>query len=166
MLQTSHGTISLARQQDAPEVLALYRLQLGREFCPWSEQYPGEKEIAFDLSRDALLIMRSEEGALLAAISLDLDENVEALTCWDPDLTPVCELSRIAVHPDHQGKGIAREMIRYAMEQLRQQGYRGVHMLVNRYNQKALRSYAVFGFTQAGECGLYQQPYLCMEKQL
>ena len=31
------------------KVLALYQMQLGREYCAWDDHYPGEKEIAFDL---------------------------------------------------------------------------------------------------------------------
>ena len=41
-----HGTVS-----EKEEILALYKSQLGREFCPWTESYPTEKEIDFDLSR-------------------------------------------------------------------------------------------------------------------
>lgn len=39
-----------AEEKDKEEILRLYKTQLGREFCPWDETYPGEKEIEFDLS--------------------------------------------------------------------------------------------------------------------
>lgn len=48
-----HGTAS-----EKEEILALYKSQLGREFCPWTEFYPTEKEIDFDLSRDSLFVMK------------------------------------------------------------------------------------------------------------
>ena len=44
----------MATEQDREAVLKLYRAQIGREFCPWDEHYPGDGEITYDLSRDAL----------------------------------------------------------------------------------------------------------------
>ena len=35
-----HGTAS-----EKEEILALYKSQLGREFCPWTEFYPTEKKL-------------------------------------------------------------------------------------------------------------------------
>ena len=96
--------IVMAEEADKAEVLALYRTQLGREFCPWTMEYPGEKEIDFDLSRDALFVMKDEGGRIVAAISLDEDAEVEALSCWNPELAPAGELSRMAVLPDWTGR--------------------------------------------------------------
>ena len=156
-----HGTAS-----EKEEILALYKSQLGREFCPWTESYPTEKEIDFDLSRDSLFVMKNKAGHIIATISIDLDANVEALPCWSPALQPGGELSRLAVSVDHQNQGIAREMLKYGMETLRNRGYLSVHFLVNKYNTKAIRSYAALQFQIVGECDLYDQPYLCYEKAL
>lgn len=38
--------------------------------------------------------------------------------------------------------------------------------IVNRLNEKALRSYAVFGFLKVGECEMYDQSFYCFEKEL
>lgn len=155
-----------AEEKDKEEILRLYKTQLGREFCPWDETYPGEKEIEFDLSRDALFVMKDEKGKIIASISIDEDEAVEKLECWTPELQPGKELSRLAVDPDYQNYGLAREMLQYGMQILYSQGYKSVHFLVNRHNKKALRSYAALNFQTVGECELYDQPFLCYEKAL
>ena len=155
-----------AEEKDKEEILRLYKTQLGREFCPWDETYPGEKEIEFDLSRDALFVMKDEKGKIIASISIDEDEAVEKLGCWTPELQPGKELSRLAVDPDYQNHGLAREMLQYGMQVLYSQGYKSVHFLVNRLNKKALRSYAALNFQTVGECELYDQPFLCYEKAL
>lgn len=155
-----------AEEKDKEEILRLYKTQLGREFCPWDETYPGEKEIEFDLSRDALFVMKDEKGKIIASISIDEDEAVEKLECWTPELQPGKELSRLAVDPDYQNHGLAREMLQYGMQILYSQGYKSVHFLVNRHNKKALRSYAALNFQTVGECELYDQPFLCYEKAL
>ena len=51
-----------------------------------------------------------------------------------------------------------------ARDELKRRGFRGIHILVNRHNVKAIRCYAVFGFRTAGECRMYGQDFLCYEK--
>ncbi len=154
-----------ATLQDKTEVLNLYKVQIGREFCPWTEEYPGEDTFDYDLERDALFVMKDEDR-IVAAISIDKDEEVSALSCWNKKLAPGGELARLAVLPEYQNRGLARQMIRYSMEVLRQRNYRSVHFLVNRHNTKALRSYAALGFDVVGECRMFEQDFLCYEKDL
>ena len=157
--------IIAAAEEDRAELLSLYKAQLGREYCPWSEEYPSHETITFDLARNALFILK-KDGHIAAAISLDADETVDALPCWDAALTPAGELSRLAVLPAEQGKGLARVMLQFGMEELKRRGCRGVHLLVDKRNVKALRSYAVFGFRTVDERFMYGHDYLCYEKEL
>ena len=154
-----------ATEADREEILSLYRMQIGREFCPWDEYYPSNETIDYDLDRDSLFVLRSD-GKIKAAISLEYDEAVEELTCWDKNLEPEGELARLAVLPDEQNKGYARIMLKFGMEELVRRGYNGIHFLVNKYNIKAIRSYEVFGFNKVGECHMYDQDYICYEKKL
>ena len=158
--------IRKATSQDKQAILALYQSQIGSECCPWSEDYPSMEEIEYDLSRESLFVMKNEEDAILAAISIDLDEEVEKLSCWTKALSPGGELSRLAVAKNLQNKGIAREMLQYGMKILKENGYKSVHFLVNKTNQKAIRSYSHMNFSVVGECFLYEQPFLCYEKAL
>lgn len=159
--------IEKANAIDRDDILNLYNMQKGREFCPWNEYYPGYNEIDYDLSRDSLFIAR-DDNKIIAAISIDLDDNVENLTCWskDANMTPGAEISRLAVEPDYQNKGIAREMIKQIMDVLRERGYKSIHFMVNKNNVKALKSYSKLEFNIVGECYMYEQPFLCYEKPL
>ena len=168
--------IVAATEENKEEILKLYKIQLGREFCPWDDSYPGMKEIEFDLGRESLFVMIDgqeinadavrKEDRIIAAISIDDDPQVERLDCWSHKLAPGAELSRLAVHPDFQNQKIARQMLVFGMEELARREYKSVHFLVNKLNVKALRSYAVFGFDTVGECSLFGQPFLCYEKSL
>ena len=158
-------TIENATQADKEEILKLYKIQLGREFCPWNEHYPSEEEIDFDLSRDSLIVMR-EDGKIIASISIDDDEAVKALPYWSEALKPGGEVSRLAVLPEYQNQGIAREMICAAMDILRTCGFKSIHFLVNRLNTKAMKSYAKLGFDKVGELEIFEQPMICYEKEL
>ena len=89
----------LARREEAEEILKLYKSLIGMEYCAWTENYPTEQEVEFDLSRDALFCLREisiETGSnenqemqareasepLVGVISIDDDPQVKALPCW------------------------------------------------------------------------------------
>ena len=140
-----------ATENDKAEILSLYKAQIGRENCPWTEDYPSSESIDFDLKRDALFVLKTD-GKIKAAISLEEDEDVE--------------VARVAVLPEAQNKGLGRIMMQYAMDELKRRGYKGIHILVNKHNIKAIRCYEVFGFNTVGECHMYEQDFLCYERKL
>lgn len=157
--------IIMATEADRGEILSLYKAQLGRECCPWNEDYPSNEEIDWDLSRDALFVLK-KDGSIRAAVSIEEDEAVDCLSCWDENLAPIGELARLAVLPDEQSKGLGRIMLKFGMDELKRRGFNGIHFLVNKNNSKAIRCYAVFGFRVVGECHMYEQDFLCYEKEL
>lgn len=154
-----------ATEGDRAEILSLYKAQIGRENCPWTEEYPSNESIDFDLKRNALFVLKAD-GKIKAAISLEEDEDVDNLTCWDRSLAPEGEVARVAVLPEAQNKGLGRIMMQYAMDELKRRGYNGIHILVNKHNIKAIRCYEVFGFNTVGECHMYEQDFLCYERKL
>ena len=154
-----------AKEEDRDEILSLYQAQKGRPYCPWDEEYPSNETIDFDLARDALFVLKIG-GCIRATVSIDEDEAVAQLPCWNRSLDPSGELARLTVMPDEQNKGLGRIMLRFGMEELKRRGCRGVHFLVDKHNIKALRSYAVFGFQTVGECRLFDRDFLCYEKEL
>lgn len=183
-----------AKREEAEEILQLYRSLIGTEYCAWTENYPTEREVEFDLSRNALFCLREiilesdrreqerqgtgmPEGKtteplpetrnrLMGVISIDDDPEVKALSCWSTELNPVAELSRLGVAAEYQNRGIARILLQEAMEELKSQGYKAVHILVAKDNVKALRSYEKLHFTTVGECELFGHSYWCYEKEL
>ena len=157
--------IVMASAEDRNEVLSLYKTQLGREYCAWDEDYPSEETIDRDLSRDALFVLKAN-GSIIAALSIEEDEAVDALPCWDKRLVPSGELARLAVLPGEQSQGLGRVLVKFGMDELKRRGFRGIHFLVNRQNRKAIRCYAAFGFRTAGACRMYEQDFLCYEKEL
>jgi len=158
--------IVTATAADTEDILRLYREQVGQEYCFWTEDYPSLETIDYDLSRDSLFVMKDENGRIIAAISAEEDEEVDELDCWTPSLQPGGEYARVAVTPALQNQGLARIMVSHVLDVLKSRGFRSVHIVVNRDNVKAIRSYARFGFRNAGECEMYDQHFLCYEKEL
>ncbi len=162
---TAHRIIP-ATSEDTEAVLRLYREEKGRRFCFWNEDYPNRETIDYDLSREALFIMKDEKGEIMAAISVEKDEEVDRLSCWSLTLQPGGEFARLAVKPDVQKQGLARQMVSYILKVLKERGCKSVHILVNKDNVPAIRVYKHFAFRTAGECEMYDQHFLCYEKKL
>ena len=154
-----------AKREDKQEILNLYRTMLYGP-ADWSEDYPNEKTIEFDLSRNALFIMKNTEGQIIAAISIDADEEVEKLACWNKKLFPSAEVSRLCVREDMQNCGLAKEMMHFVFDHLKKEGKKGVHILVKTGHKIALASYRAIGFETVGECNLFGKDFVCMEKKI
>lgn len=157
--------ITTAKEKDTEEILALYHANLGG-LAGWDEHYPSLSTIAFDLERDSLFVMKNEKNEIIAAISIDQDPAVEELSCWNMEIMPAGELSRICVREDMKGQGIARALMEHAFRVLRERGYKMVHILVRKCHTVAMRAYAPLHFQTVGSCQLFNKDYVCMERRL
>lgn len=158
--------ITLAQREDFEAVMKLYRAAVGEEGCTWDEDYPSEDDIRGDIERSALYYARNACGEIIAAFAIDSDEKVDALPCWTPGIAPAGEIARLVVGRRWQNQGIARQMLIHAMEELKRRGYRGIHFLVSKSNERALRSYGKLAFVKVGEITLYGHDWYCYEKDL
>ena len=154
-----------AVKEDTGKILELYHSMIGGA-AGWNEYYPGIDTIESDLSRNALFVMENEDGELLASISIDADEAVDSLKCWNQTLLPGAELARLCIRKEYQNKKLARMMMAYAMNVLRKQGKRSVHILVHEGHEVAMRAYMHLGYEKVGKCSLYDMRFVCMERAL
>lgn len=157
--------LELATPADAEAVLALYRRQIGRPGCAWNEHYPDASFVRVDLQRRALRVVREGER-LLAAVSLleQDDDELEALGCWT--VSPACEAVRLCVAPDAQGRGIGGRVMRALLDEAAARGFAAMRLLCSTGNAAARRLYKREGFARRGQCRLYGEDFLCLEKNL
>ena len=58
-----------AETREAEAIRALYQAVIGTPFCTWDESYPGETEIAGDLSAGTLYVLE-EDPQTIGTISI------------------------------------------------------------------------------------------------
>lgn len=155
--------ISKAEITDEAEIMKLYRSMIGKQGCTWDENYPNEEIFRKDVSDGRLFCMKNGKGEIVSVISIDQDEEVDLLECWNKKFKKAAELARLVVREDYQNRSIAREMIRGMMKLLKEKGYDGVHFLVSQTNEKALASYKKLHFEQVGESNLFSERWFCYE---
>ena len=151
----------LATPEDAQEILDFYRSFIGQDGCTWSVDYPGPEHIRMDIEKENLFLVRDEKG-IVATISIDSDEQVDALSNWTE--ANAKEAARLGVRRDMQSRGIARKMLLWLMDMLKERGYAGIHFLVSPDNRAALASYEKLEFENRGEVFLYEHNWFCYEK--
>lgn len=150
---------------DIPAVLALYRSVLGTEGCTWDEDYPSETEAEGDLSSGGLYVFESD-GRLIGAVSVLSGEEFEGLAEWHGGSGGSCELSRLAVAPEEQGKGRAKVIVSEALKEARKNGYTSARLLVSKMNLAAVGLYCSLDFDFVGECHKYGIDFFVCEKVL
>lgn len=75
---------------------------------------------------------------------------------YDPDVRavvtarPATELSKVYVHPDHHGAGLAAQLVERSVAAARERGAVVVWLGVNQQNDRANRFYAKQGFERVG----------------
>lgn len=157
--------IVTAEEKDKEEILALYRSFI-HGAADWTEDYPNMDTINFDLERGCLFVMKNPSNEIIGAISIDQDEEVEALSCWSENLQPSAEFSRVCIRKDYQNQGLVKIMVRYVLDILKNNGNKSAHILVKTGHVVALSAYKSLGFTQIGTCHLFDKDFICMETQL
>ena len=155
-----------ANEKDLEEIRVMYTEAIGSPGCTWDEGYPNAECTRADWKRGDLFCLKTEDGEIAGVIAVDADEIVEKLTCWTTSLQPGAELARLVVKESYQNQGIAKNLLQFGMKELAKRGYRSVHFLVSKTNERALRAYEPLGFNNRGEWFGYEHDWWCYEKSL
>mgnify|MGYP003302794557 CR=1 FL=1 len=142
-----------ARADEKEIVRALYLSVKGSEGCTWNENYPSDIELDGDLSNDALFVL-TENGEIVGAVSVVEPRELDEMPFWQ-ERDHVCEIARVVVRPERQGRGYAERMLSMLFDSIRSEGVLGVHILVAKKNAAASRLYEKLGFDRRGECFEY-----------
>lgn len=99
---------------------------------------------------DRELFVADEEGALVGYTMLvhgePYDSDVRAVVT----ARPATELSKVYVHPDHHGAGLAAQLVERSVAAAHARGAVVVWLGVNQQNERANRFYAKQGFERVG----------------
>ena len=105
-------TIAPACAGDAEAVLALYRAAARTPGSSWDNSYPDRDFVTGDIARGSLYCLWGKDGTLWGAASCgEPDEDIQALPCWEPNVTSPFELCRIGILPEVQGQGLAGALL-------------------------------------------------------
>ena len=154
---------------DKAEVMALYASHIGEEGVTWSEEYPNEFIFEeMDVKEGNLFCLIDEENgnAICAVVSIEDDEEANAIDVWDKRLDPALHFARVCVKKGCEGRGLSRVLIEHVLDEMRLRGMRAARYLVAGENLRAQAAYRALNFRFAGTVHIYDHDYLGFEREL
>ena len=147
-----------ARTDEADAVMALYKHAIGRPGCTWNEYYPDQTNLEADLACGGLYVY-TDADRLIGAASVLTGDRLELSDLPFTGGGSVCEISRVTIVREYEGRGLAKEMLEQLFDILRGQGIDEVRLLAAKCNPAAIRTYEKLGFRFIGDCFMYENNY-------
>ena len=148
-----------ARSGEAADALAFYhdlidRMQ-GRPYCPYWKKgvYPTLEDLEPAIERSEM-VLATEGGRIAGAFILNHTQGAGYdRVPWETAAAPgeAGVLHLLAVHPDFQGRGLAKALLADAVERSRSKGDRVLRLDTLTWNLPGRRLYEGFGFRWRGD---------------
>ncbi|SHN57913.1 GNAT family N-acetyltransferase [Desulfitobacterium chlororespirans] len=134
----------------------------------WDEIYPDRKVFLDDIRSESLyLVLDDESGEAIACIVINEEQDPEYKeVSWQYERERIAVIHRLMVHPQYEGRGIARQLIRYVEELAQSRKYEAIRLDVFAKNPKAVSFYHQLGYQIAGKVRFRKGEFLCCEKLL
>jgi ribosomal protein S18 acetylase RimI-like enzyme len=132
----------------------------------WNEDYPSEDAFSRDVGRTELLVMENG-GSIIGCIAVStlMDEEYKSVRWLTPNGRNMY-VHRLAVHPDHQGKGYARQLMDKAENMARSARFISVRLDTFSKNVRNQRFYEARGYQKLEPIYFPKQsqhPFYCYE---
>lgn len=163
--------ISKGKLHELDAILALTKAcgkhMRDNEIDQWDENYPDRKSILNDLETETLFVYREDDEVLgIVVLNESQDEEYGELN-WSTSMTDRnIVVHRLAVHPDRQGKGLARKLMDFAEKWAKENKYDAIRLDTFSQNPRNQKFYTNRGYADLGSVYLkYKKdhPYYCYE---
>jgi GNAT superfamily N-acetyltransferase len=163
-------SIRRATQNDAVALFKLLRICVAnmrsRGIDQWDEMYPDLVTIQLDV-RSGTAFLASVADEVIGTLVLNEHQDPEyGEVAWQFTAGRVAVIHRLMIHPAMEGKGIARELMRFAEEQALSAKCRSIRLDAFTGNPRALRLYERLGYRDAGSVRFRKGEFRCFEKDL
>ena len=158
--------IKLLNRDYLKEIKHLYNLVKMKTYTPWEKGYPSEELICWDIERNGLWGVFDDDKLIAVSFAGQRVEDGEENFHWKQSFKKRGTFARIAVDPDYQNKGIGTLLVKFILQELKNQGFDGVRILVGVDNVNAVKLYSKFGFENCGETERFGHSHYLLEKAL
>jgi len=162
--------IRVANIKDFPTVFSLVETVIEdmnrQKIDQWDDIYPNEEVLKSDIENNSLYVI--EKADKITGITV-LNEHQEAEyknIIWKYSGGNVLVVHRLSVHPDFQGQGIARELMKFAEHYAEENRYDLIRLDAFKNNQNAVSLYEKAGYHLAGTVTFRKGEFYCFEKEI
>lgn len=162
-----------AHKQDIHEIIELTRscarYMISQGIFQWNEHYPSQSVFERDIALKQLWKIVEHEEILGVMVLTEIeDEEYDGVT-WLNSNAKNLYIHRLAVHPKHQGKGVARKLLDFSEKFGREEGYDSIRLDTFSQNKRNQKIYAHRGYVKLEDIYFPKQsehPFHCYEKLL
>jgi len=163
-------TIIKPTKADIPELLiitkACAKAMIANGVYQWNEDYPSYKAFEKDIEIGQLWVLKDQEAIIGSVVISDImDEEYKAIEWLTPNAKNVY-IHRLAIHPEHQGKGLAQKLMDFAESYAKENRYASVRLDTFSLNERNNIFYQKRGYQKLGEVYFSNQseyPFHCYE---
>ena len=165
--------VRYAKLSEIEEILTITKAcgakMIGEGIFQWNETYPNDKAFTNDIARNELYVFCENDCILgCIVISTFMDEEYRDVA-WLTKTSQQYYIHRLAVHPDHQGKGIARKLMDFAEQLAIENKITSVRLDTFSKNLRNQKFYKTRGYHRLGSIYFPKQsefPFYCYELPL
>ncbi|OIQ27724.1 MAG: GNAT family N-acetyltransferase [Bacteroidetes bacterium MedPE-SWsnd-G2] len=162
--------IRIANSQDINNLLSLTkacaRHMIAKGIFQWNEHYPNSAAFENDIARQELFVLEGNKAIIgCVVISTFMDEEYKPITWLTPNNNSFY-IHRLAIHPDHQGKGYAQDLMDFAESKAKSQKRVSVRLDTFSQNKRNQKFYEQRGYQRLGTIFFPKQsehPFYCYE---
>ena len=133
----------------------------------WDEHYPDRGSIQNDIETETLFTLCEGDQILgIVVLNESQDEEYAEINWSTSETDRNLVVHRLAVRPDQQGKGLARQLMDFTEQFAQDEGYDAIRLDTFSQNPRNQRFYLKRGYTDLGAVFLKykkEHPYFCYE---
>lgn len=157
---------------DIPAIMAIIKkvvpLMIASGNYQWNDIYPNPQVFERDIELDQLWVAEID-GAIAGVAAITTDQDDDYLQAgWDITETAIVT-HRLAVDPDHRGRGIAEALLMEAEREAIRRNIPVLRIDTNTNNKATQKLFPKLGYVYAAEIGLKFRPglrFYAYEKRL
>ncbi|MBJ7879506.1 GNAT family N-acetyltransferase [Gelidibacter salicanalis] len=162
--------IRKATSKDIDEILVVTKAcaitMVHKGIYQWNEHYPSGTAFEKDIQRDELYVLIHEETVIGSiVISTLMDTEYEPIVWLTPNQNNLY-IHRLSVHPDYQGQGYAQQLMDFAENFGKENGFASIRLDTFSQNHRNQKFYELRGYKRLGSIYFPKQsehPFYCYE---
>ncbi|CAH2213235.1 GNAT family N-acetyltransferase [Tepidibacter aestuarii] len=132
----------------------------------WDNTYPNEKIFSNDIFKNNLYLY-VDKNIIHGIIVLNehQEDEYESLK-WKYISGNHLIVHRLCVDPKYQGKGVAKDLMKFAEKYAKENNYESIRLDAFSQNERACKLYENFGYNKVGIVTFRKGDFYCFEKRL
>ena len=135
----------------------------------WNEHYPSKKAFENDIERSELFVLEKDNEIIGTLVITSLMDEEYIPIQWLTPNTKNAYVHRLSVHPVHQGKGYAQNLMTFAEIYAQKNKFISIRLDTFSQNKRNQKFYETRGYQRLGDIYFPKQsehPFHCYEMVL